>query len=258
MKTSKNNSAFTLIELLVVIAIIAILAAMLLPALAAARQKAHRISCVNNLRQIGLGFQIWAMDNDGRLPMQVPAGESGPPNQAQLMTAPFNAGYVYQVFGVLSNELSAPKILICPADERSPHTNFNMRAGNTAPGAWLNNTTLSYFLGKDCRADNPQMILTGDRHIVGSAANQTFPASVPNNGYGNSPASGVGQTVVMGTNFTGTASAPAWTAKMHPSQGNILLMDGSAQQVSGSKLREAFRVSGDTTTTPGPNTLMFP
>jgi prepilin-type N-terminal cleavage/methylation domain-containing protein len=68
VRLRKLFSAFTLIELLVVIAIIAILAALLLPALAAAREKARRTSCLNNLRQMSIGLESYCSDYNGYFP----------------------------------------------------------------------------------------------------------------------------------------------------------------------------------------------
>ena len=94
-----------------------LLAGMLLPALAKAKSKAQSINCRNNMKQIGLASRVWAIDNDGNFPFNVSTNQGGTLELCSPGSDGFDRNAVFH-FRVMSNELSTPKILVCPADIR--------------------------------------------------------------------------------------------------------------------------------------------
>ena len=105
--------AFTLIELLVVIAIIALLAALLMPARAAAKNRAQAIRCTSNFREIGLAYGLYLGDNSGRVPSALGFGVA--PNDIAGAAAANSLTYLYGGVAKLLT-LANPQILWCPGE----------------------------------------------------------------------------------------------------------------------------------------------
>src|SRR5712692_7459411 len=218
-QTRGRHAAFTLIELLVVIAIIGILASMLLPALAKAKEQAYRIACVSNLKQVGLGFRMWSMDNEDRFPWQLSPTEGG--------TRSVNAAWMH--FAAISNELSYnPRVFHCRSYS-SKDTAFLL--GGTSPDSFtiLTNRALSFFVGTEASDDRPNMHIAGDRNILGIENQKCDTAGI--------------------TGVTWLLPPPDvtahWDSSIHNNTGNMALVDGSVQQVSTRRLGSHLAATGD-------------
>jgi type II secretory pathway pseudopilin PulG len=231
MKTSQTSvpsrQAFSRLELVVVLFTLALLVAVALPVLASTRPRADRITCVNNLRQIGKAFNSWASDHYDLNPWFLSTGDGG---NSEFYIGPLRSTVWFQ-FSWVSNELESPKILADPADSTGRPYPLNVATSwdNNPNSGLLNaayqNYAVSYFLGT--HANFPRSLLCGDRNVVTTGKNSpcftTLVCTAIAGGAGNVVPDTIG-----------------WTNAVHRENGNLLFDDGQVRQLNSAGLRKAL------------------
>jgi prepilin-type processing-associated H-X9-DG protein len=231
MKPNQKAQGFTLVDLMILIFVIWVLGFLVTFGIwwgtYGNKGKAHvvRISCINNLKQVGMAYRIWAGEHQDKLPTQISVTNGG------AMEAVL-AGDVAAVFQVMSNELNTPKILFCPADtNRIRATTFDWAAPSKNYQEnilFRGNTNLTYFVGLDANATSSSLFLSGDDNFL-VGGNQTGRGGWP-------PPAGI---LLLATN-----TPVAWNDTRHRKQGNVGLADGSVQQFSNNGLRQGLLHTG--------------
>ncbi|HEY1171645.1 MAG TPA: hypothetical protein VGH19_09765 [Verrucomicrobiae bacterium] len=235
---SARNSGLVLLELLVVAAVVILVFMLVIPAFYRPRVNSTRIKCSSNLKQIALSYKMYAGDHDGRMPWHEPALKSANPQTVRSLATP------WQYFLAASNELGSTKILACPADDARWTNRADTFTGLTNSLILRNkrNQAISYFINPQGDETKPNMLLTGDRHITPDGQPALYQS--PGN-----------QLAEVNTNLS-----QWWKPKndeFHESGGNYALYDGSVQQASTDRLREALRLARDSYGT-NANRFLFP
>jgi competence protein ComGC len=222
-KTSGHCSqaqAFTRLECLLCVVAVMLLVSVAVPSLASTRNRSQRAICVDNLRLIGQGMQLWGVDHDNQYSWQVNAFEGGtrPASGAKPAAA-------WYEFSFLSNQLVTPKILVCPSDTVRAR-NAADTWGNSTNGGYFNakyrDNATSYAINVHCFLGDPKSPVCSDRNLrvdslLSGACSLGF-----NNIY---------QILPFPT------SIAAWTNAIHGLTGNILTAEGSVLQIPDSGLK---------------------
>lgn len=200
-----SESAFSRFDLGATVAVVGLLSFLVISSHTDAQVTDHTVACMNNLKQVYLAFKTFSIDYEQRFPMAVSAKDGG----SREFVAGGNA---FRHFQVLSNELSNPNVLLCPADNRKPAFNF----------AKLADTNVSYFVGVDANPKRPSMLMAGDRNL-------TLNGAIINSGL----------VSIKSTDAAG------WGENLHRVQGNMLTTQPALlPSVSEQRLRLLLRSTG--------------
>ena len=193
----RSTAAFTLVELVAITAVMALLFAVLLSGAVRTKQKAQRIACVGNLKEIGVGFRLFATDHGDKYP--TPAAT----NEVVWPVVNGRTNYAAGCFRALFPALPKPHILVCPADHREPASSSHS----------LTDSNVGYFVNLAADETRPQMLLTGDRNLSvnGQAAPSGLLLLTPHDRLG-------------------------WTTELHRGMGNVAMGDASVQSVPSERL----------------------
>jgi len=205
----QNRAGVTLLELLLVIFIIAILAAVFLPVIGRTKTRSRQVDCLSQLRQVGIAHHAFAHDHNGKFPFQVPVREGGTLELIQNVGGTVQTAF--QHFRALSNDLITPRILACPADQRTRAESFSE----------FRNENLSYFVSVTSDYSRPDEVLSGDRNIRLD-----------------------GESSLSVMRFT-ASSHVAWTGELHEYDGNLLFTDTHVERRSSAALHGAITDSSN-------------
>jgi prepilin-type processing-associated H-X9-DG protein/prepilin-type N-terminal cleavage/methylation domain-containing protein len=208
MKAILKRTAFTLVEVVVTISVLCLLAVMVIPMLQRTRVKSDWGSCINRVKQIGLSFRLWAEDNGGSFPMQTSITNGG----TLELTSGGNAAVHFRA---LSNYLSTPTAVWCPQDSgRTRASSFSLPFANS---------NVSYFVNMDAAVSRSHVVLVGDRKLTMD-----------------------GVQAASGLLSLSSNSTAGWTRDIHQGKGNIVFVDGHAEQGGSGVLGAAVARSGPT------------